>query len=445
MTRAQWTLPLTLVLLAPACKEPDPGVDTTTDDSTSAAASTGSGTTEPSDTTDGPTTGTPTTDEPTTAPTTDAPTTTTTDPTGTSTGDPTGTPCDALQISPIDESACEALASDYQPRVNMSKDDTWAACVVDSGVYAQVDAKVPGTVARVAQYETIADLLWRNGTPSKEDFTAARDAYITPEGLESRVVRRDDLHYPNIPENEWDPQVDADKQCTVEALWTKYPERCVGPSTLRPIIDDAFIAGQTGDGDPDVHAARIRAALDWFLVLSVYKEANTCATVKAADCDSGWAYYTGGQSIDAGLGIAATLRAASPNTHERIHDGILAVRCWRDLNQDGGMYPPLDQVDAKAQALFEQGWEQLDQALHRGLALLVREQLVAYTNATCENSELPAVWAYLQITGPALQREADERDAAGAAALKTLWAAQAPTVPELEAGLLAIDAIFPCP
>jgi len=437
MTRASWTLPLTLVLLAPACKEPDPSVDTT-DDSTGAADSTGPATT------DAPTSDA-TTDAPTTDGTTDTPTTDPTSTTGDPTGDPTGTPCDALQISPIDEGACEVLASDYQPRVNMSKDDTWAACVVDSGVYTQVDAKVPGSLARVTQYETIADLLWRNGTPSADDFTAARDAYITPEGLESRVARRDDLHYADIPMDEWDPQVDADKQCTVEALWTKYPERCIGPSTLRPTIDDAFIAGQTGEGDADVHAARIRAALDWFLVLSVYKEANTCATVKAPDCDSAWAYYTGGQSVDAGLGIAGALRLASQNTHERIHDGILAARCWRDLTQDNGMYPLLDQLDADARDLFAQGWEQLDQALHRGLALLVREQLVTYINATCDNTEMPAVWAYLKITGPALQREADERDAAGAAALKTLWASDAPTVPELEAGLPAIDAIFPCP
>jgi len=437
MTRVHWTLPLTLVLLAPACKEPDPSVDTTTDDSTSFADTTGGSATTDAPTTDAPTTDTPTTDTPTTDPTSGS--------TGDPTGDPTGTPCDALQISPIDEGACEVLASDYQPRVNKSKDDTWAACVVDAGVYKQVDAKVPGSIARLVQYETIADLLWRNGTPSKEDFTAARDAYITPEGLESRVVRREDLHSPEIPMNEWDPQVDSDKQCTIEALWIKYPERCIGPSTLRPLIDDAFIAGQTGEGDADIHAARIHAGLDWFMILSIYKEANTCVTVKAADCDSTWAYYTGGQSIDAGIGIAGTLRLASQNTHERIHDGILATRCWRDLNQDNGMYPLLGDVDAYAQDLFAQGWEQLDQALHRGFAVLVREQLVAYINATCDNTELPAVWAYLQINGPALQLEADARDAAGAAALKTLWASAAPSVPELEAGLLAIDAIFPCP
>ncbi len=443
MTRAYWKLPLSLVLLTPGCKEPDPSVDTTSDDTTTATDTTN----EP--TTDAPTTSTSTTNEPTTdTPTTNELTTDTTTVTATDvTGDPTGDPCDALLITPIDESACEVLASDYQPRVNMSKDDTWEACVVDGGVYKQVDAKVPGSAARVMAYEAIADLLWRGETPTKEDFTAARDAYITPEGLESRMVRREDMHYPGIPMNEWDPQVDSDKQCTVEALVKKYPDRCVGPALLSPLIDEAFAAGQTGEGDPDVHAARIHAVLDYFLYLSVYKEANTCVTVTGADCDSAWAYYNGGQSIDAGIGIAGTLREASQNTHERIHDGILAVRCWRDLNQVNGMYPLLDTLDDDAKALFAQGWEQLDQALHRGMALLVRQQLVRYLEGTCLDGEtkLPAVWAYLQVAGPALQLEADGRDAGQAAALKTLWAAETPTLAEAQAGLAAIDAIFPCP
>ena len=453
MKTTRWTLPFSLLVIASACKEADPGdptSDPTGDSSTgtSADAST-TGTPTSESTTDTPTTGEPTTDE---NPTTTAVDPTTGDPTGDpttdTTGDPTGDPCDALQISPIDEAACEALATDYQPRVNMSKDDMWAACVTDNGIYKQIDAKVPGSVARVVQYETAAKLLWRDGVvPTKEDFTAARDAYITPEGLESRLVRREDLHYPAIPMNEWDPQVDSDKQCTVEALWKKYPERCIGPSTMKPAIEAAFTAGQTEDGDPQIHAATIRAHLDWFMYLSVYKEAETCASVKAADCDSMWAYYNGGETIDKGIGIAAELRATSKNTHERIHDGILAVRCWRDHEQTMGMYPLLPMIDAEGKAEFERGFEQLDEALHRGFALLIRNQLVTYMEGSCGDNDayLPAVWQYLKITGPALQREADERDAGAAAALKTLWAAAEPTLPELEAGLAALDAIFPCP
>ena len=428
MTTTRWTLPFSLLLIASACKEGDPQV-TDTDPGTGSTSSPG--------TTGDATTDTPTTDTPTTDPTTD--------PTGETTGNPV---CDALQISPIDEGACEALASDYQPRVNMSKDDTWAACITDNGKYTQVDPGVPGSAARIVAYDEIAKLLWNDGvTPAKDDFTAARDQYIIPQGLESRVVRREDLHYPEIPMAEWDPQVESDKQCTVPGLPEKYPLRCVGPITMVPLIDDAFAAGQTGDGDPQIHAATIHATLDWFIYLSIYKEAETCLSVDPADCDSAWAYYTGAHTPDQGIGLSAQLRTHSDNTHQRIHDGLLAVRCWRDHEQMNGMYPLKPMIDKAGLDEFGLGWEQLDQALHRGFALLVRNQLVTYLEGTCGKNDayLPAVWQYLKIAGPVLQREADERDAGNAKALADLWASDAPTVEELEAGLAALDTIFPCP
>ena len=111
------------------------------------------------------------------------------------------------------------------------------------------------------------------------------------------------------------------------------------------------------------------------------------------------------------------------------------------------MYPLLSMVDAEGKAEFGLGWEQLDQALHRGFALLVRGQLVTYLEGSCGKNDayLPAVWQYLKIAGPVLQREADERDAGAAKALKDLWAATDPSVEALEAGLTALDTIFPCP
>lgn len=382
-------------------------------------------------------------------PTTDPTTGTTTDPTATgTTADPTGELCEGVEIPAIDEAACVPVATDYQPRTNMSMDDMWAPCIVDDGVYQQVEAKVPGSAARITQYETAAKLLWDGGVvPSKDDFTAARDAYITPEGLESRVVRREDLHYPPIPMSEWDPQVAGDKQCTVPGLPEKYPDRCVGPISMVPLIDAAFAAGQTGDGDPQVHAATIHAVLDWFLYLSIYKEAETCLSEDPADCDSAWAYYTGGSTPDKGIGLSEDFRNTSDNTHQRLYDGLLAVRCWRDHEQTMGTYPLKPMIDADGIAEFELAWEQLDQALHRGFALLIRNQLVTYMDGKCGKNDafLPAVWQYLTITGGVLQREADERDAGTAAALKTLWAATDPSIEQLEAGLAALDQIFPCP
>jgi hypothetical protein len=239
--------------------------------------------------------------------------------------------------------------------------------------------------------------------------------------------------------------VDADKQCTVEALAAAYPLRCVGPATMKPLIEEAFAAGQSGEGDARVHAAKIHAALDWFLWLSVYKEAETCGSAKAADCDSAWAYYTGGEAIDAPIGMGAEVNALSANAHERIHDGILATRCWRDIAQDMGNYPLLDELPADQQDLFEQGWEQLDQGLHRGYAVIVRDHMQQYIDAACSSAETNVLWAFLQVAGPVLDREAEERDAAAAADLTGLWSAESPAPEDVAKGIAALDAIFPCP
>lgn len=401
------TLPLTLVLLV-ACKADDPA-DTEADTGTAGQTSSDS-------------------DEPT-----------------------TGTPldCAGITVPPVDEAACKPLADDYQPRVNDSADDMWPACIADTLPYTQVDAKTPGSAARIDAYEAMAKLLWdAAAAPSPADFTAARDQYLIPEGLASRLVRREDLHYPPVPMAEWDPQVDGDKQCTVPALAAKYTDRCVGPDHIQPIVDAAFAAGQKGEGDARVHAATIHAALDWFLYLSVYKEAQTCTTENPADCDSAWAYYTGLEPMTSGKAFAREVLDASQTTHERIWDGIRAVRCWRDLNRDDmDGYPFIDTLDADSKKLFERGWEQLDQALHRGLAVVVRQRTQAYFQSACGEGDeyTPAAWAYLQIAGPALQREADERDATQAKVLAALWTSAAPTAQELADGVAALDAIFPCP
>lgn len=375
-------------------------------------------------------------------------TATATDTNGTDTASTTETTgpdltCEGEMVPGIDESSCAPLATDYQPRTNMSADDMWDACISDDGTYHLVSSS-PSTIARIVAYEEIANLLWRGGTPDAAAFTAARDQYVLAEGLESRLVRREDLHYPEIPMSDWDPQVDSDKQCTVEANVMKYADRCVGPAKMSPIVVDAFDKGQLGEGDADVHAARIHATLLWFFYASVYKEANTCATAASKDCDSAWAYYNGGEDLAGGIGLAAVVKGESAESHGRIWDGILAVRCWRELYADGGNYPLLPEIDAVGTALFEQGWEQLDQALHRGFALVVRGRLETMFDHQCNGGSTAADWAFLQIAGPALSREANERSAADAGTLDALWAKDAPTAEELVAGVVALDAIFPC-
>ncbi|MDC0718670.1 hypothetical protein [Nannocystis bainbridge] len=429
----------TALMALTACPADDPN---TTDSPTSDPTTDGTASTDGTATTDG-TDATSTTDEPTS--TTDTPTSTTDEPTSTTDpGTTTESACDGLDIPAIDESGCEPLATDYQPRTNNSADDEWPACVSDTGPYTLVD-NPPSTIARIVAYENIADLLWRKADPTPADFTAARSEYVLPEGLESRLVRREDLHFPPIPEAEWDPQVDADKQCTVEALATKYAERCVGPAAMKPLVDEAFAAGQAGEGDAKIHAARIHGGLLWFLYLSVYKEANTCATVAPKDCDSAWAYYTGGEAIDAPIGMAAEVDAISGNAHERIHDGILATRCWRDIAQDGGMYPLLETLPDDQQELFAQGWEQLDQGLHRGYAVIVRDHMQQYVDASCSSADTQAHWAFLQVAGPVLNREAQDRNPAEAGKLAALWTTDAPGPDEVTDAIFALDAIFPCP
>jgi hypothetical protein len=358
---------------------------------------------------------------------------------GTDTAAEGGAPCDPADDA-VDQSSCVPLDTDYLPLD--SDNDPYPACISDGGVYELV-ADPPSSIARVEAFETIADLLWRNGAPTAEDFTDARTAYDMEEGLGSRVERREDLHYPPIPEAEWDPGLDPDKQCSNTMLAEAYPDRCAGPAKLRPLVNQAFIDGQEGNGDPNVAAAKIEATLMWFFYISTYKEAYTC-TSKGKDCDSSWAYYTGGAQVDGDvIGLANFVRQHSPETHQRIFDGVLAVRCFRDLYPND-MYATYDDLPTEGQELFDQAWEQLDNALHRGYAIVVRQHLLAQDDEQCSEATA-ANWAFLQIAGPVLDREAQERDPDAAAELAAIWALEEPTTDDLEQGAALIDQIFPCP
>jgi hypothetical protein len=198
----------------------------------------------------------------------------------------------------------------------------------------------------------------------------------------------------------------------------------------------------SGDGDANVHAARIEATLMWFVYLSVYKEANTCLG-KDKDCDSSWAYYTSGTQVDgAVLGMAEFVERYSPTSHQRIFDGILAVRCWRDLYPIAD-YPTYDDVPADGQALFDTAWEQLDDALARGFAIVLRQHVLAQDDEQCAEAT-EANWAFVQIAGPALDREIRERDANAADELLGIYALEAPATEDLERVAELIDQVIPC-
>ncbi len=355
------------------------------------------------------------------------------------TGSEAGAPCDPAADA-VDESSCVPLASDYTPAT--PDDDPYGACVSDAGVYELI-ADPPGSIGRIEAYDEIAEILWRRAdAPSADDFTTARTIYEADQGLGSRVDRREDLHYPPIPEAEWDPGLDPDKQCANETNATNHPDRCVGPAKLRPLINGAFIDGMSGTGDPNTAAATIEAGFVWFAALSVYKEASTCLA-KAKDCDSAWAYYTGGAQVDGALlGFAALVEAYSPGTHQRIFDGILAVRCFRDLYPIE-TYATYDDLPEDGKQTFDDAWAQVDTALQRGLAVALRQHLLAQDDDQCSEASA-ANWAFVQILGGVIDREAQLRDPANADALSAILELDAPTSEDIEAAAVLLDGLIPC-
>lgn len=321
-----------------------------------------------------------------------------------------------------DVSACMPAPDDYRPRVNMSAADTWPACVSDSNAYSPINPSI-SSVARVAAFEQIADALWRDGgVPSAQAFVDARVIYAQDQGLDSRVQRREDIHYPAAP-----------MACSTAGVPEQYPDRCVGPAKLLPVLNDAFAKGAMGEA-PRVQAARIEAALLWFLYVSPLSEATSCAT-KPQDCDSAWAYATGGAPRDQTLGLSKYAGALGPETQQRIYDGTLAVRCWRNLDNETGTAMDLTMRD-RARG-------QLDRALLRGIAIVLRQRVaeLACTTGTVRDAR----WAFVQVLAPLIDRPARERDATRADALKAELSKAGPGEVDVPAALAALDGLFPCP
>jgi hypothetical protein len=318
-----------------------------------------------------------------------------------------------------DNASCTAAADDYTPRDQGSANDTWQACISDDNAYHRFDESI-SSIARIGAFERIADLLAFDGSraPTAQDFVDARLAYVEDQGLESRISRREDEHYPAAPSACRD--LTADEQA-------QYPDRCVGPVKIVPMLNDAFQQGATG-ADPVLHAARVEAALLWFLYVSAYKESTTCKDT-VADCDSGYAYYTGGEDRSGGLGLSRYVKARSPQAHDRIWDGILAVRCWRDLDNPTGT--------ASNTAMQELALAQLDRALLRGVALIVRQRL---DHITCT-----AAWETVRILGPVLDHAATALDAANAEVLREQVGKATADQVDVDAAQTALDTIFPCP
>jgi hypothetical protein len=335
-----------------------------------------------------------------------------------------GAPCPVPVEYTENLHGCAPLASDYRPREQRSAYDAWAPCISDDGEYHRIAADV-SSIARVAAFEQIGKLLFRFETPgvgpTHTDFVDARVLFEEDQGLGSRIARRFDPHYP----------APTSGKCEEAGVSLANPDYCVGPTKLQPLIVSAFADGALGNNRL-VNAKRIEAALLWFFYVSQIKEATTCTTT-AQDCDSSWAYFTGGGDLANPLGLAKRVQAMGPETYARTHDGELAVRCWRDLDQA---------VPATNLALRDSAILQLDRAALRGIALLVRREVAIVGCATgdFQTASLEA----LRVLIPLLDRAARERDPAAADVLAAEVAKPAASL-NVSAMLAAIDSTFRCP
>jgi len=327
--------------------------------------------------------------------------------------------CEGVPEAP--SPSCEPLASDYAP----GADDGWPACVSDDGQYHRVQPAI-SSIARVAAFEQLQALLFDpTRDPTPDELLQGRLLYQEDEGLDSRVVRRYDPHF-SVPDG---------TDCTVEGVPEQYPDYCVGPAQLGPMILGAFEQGITGRTAqaPRVHAARIEAALHWFFAVSTFKESLTC-TSTARDCDSAYAYYTGGEEARGGLGLAEEIAAVDPLAHDRAWDGILAVRCWRDL----------DSAEVATDlATRDLARIQLDRAVTDGVAAMVRDRLVRLCGSA--GPELAYHHVFAQTLGRMLDREARARSAEHADALREELSRARPADVDVARAVAAIDALFVCP
>ena len=321
----------------------------------------------------------------------------------------------------VDNPSCTVSATDFNPKD--VDNDGWDPCVSDDNTYHRFEPNI-SSIARVAAFESVVALLLKAKAPSPQDFFDARLAYSPGEGLFSRVTRREDEHYPPAAKKCRDMD-DAERQA--------HKDRCVGPTQIEPLVNAAFVDGISGK-NPWLNAARIESALLWFLYVSTYKEAITC-TDRKKDCDSSYAYYTGGDARAGGRGLARYVRAVSPRAHDRVWDGLLAVRCWREL--DGA-------VPAENLALRDRAMAQLDRGLLRGLAVIVMSRVKAAREASCPTARA-ALWESVRVLGNVLLREANERDATAAAALKRLLSGATASDADLNAVSTTLQKIFPCP
>jgi hypothetical protein len=327
-----------------------------------------------------------------------------------------------------DVSQCQPLSTDYQPRASMPSHATWPACISDDDIYHLVGMTSPDGAARARAWDMMGTLLWSNPyVPLPADFLAARDAYSVPTGIAFSVETRQDIHYPEIPNNTY-------TKCSEPGIPEMYPDRCVGPAKLAPLINDAFEKGIAGT-DPVVQTARLEAALVWLFYVTTLSELWACTFDALPACDGFWGHYCGGvQRGDHSSSMARYVYGVSPPTADRVFDGILAARCWRDID------PALPAIRTD---LYQLSLDQADRAELRGVALVLRERFGRLTCTT--GDEQRAQMEFVRVLGGFIDHAARTVDASKADALKAQWSAASAGQVDIQAAQSALDALFPCP
>ena len=319
---------------------------------------------------------------------------------------------------PPDASGCTADATDYAPG-----NGAYEPCISDRGHYVPIESTT-SSIGRVRAFEEIAALLFDpDGIPSTADFTRARQIYQEDEGLDSRVVRRYDPHF----------EVPAGTDCTAPDVPAAFPDHCVGPARLQPAALGALNAGIAGES-PQANAGRLEGTLLSFLYVSTFKESLTCTT-SPKDCDSAWAYYSGGEAARCGVGLSRYLAEVDPYAHDRAWDGALALRCWRDLD------PAEVAVDL---TLRDRARAQYDRALIDGVARLVQFR-ITQAGLSTDNGKKSFYWGSATTLGAILDHEMSARSPTDAAALREELAHESAADADLARAVEAIDAVFDCP
>lgn len=343
--------------------------------------------------------------------------------------DNNGSPCGAKYTE--DVSKCTPGKNDYQPRLMKPGSNGWPMCPkIDASPNKWVlkGTDQPPATARSIAFESMAKKLWDARKIDSNAFIAARDEYSVAEGLASRVGRRQDVSYPELPG-------DDKFACANAGVPAMFPDRCAGPAKLKPIIDDAFVKGINGEKQV-VQAARLEAALLWFFHLSMTSEVWTCSFDDITDCDAAAGYYTQTSARDMPAGLAKYVFAQGPETHNRIYDALLAERCWRDVDD---MLP----MNPMYKDLYTWSSAQLNKASLRGQALILRERIGRIGCLTGEAQE--AQIEFVKVLGGLLDHGAGLLDAQTAATLKTYTSAPKTDASSITAAQAAIDKIFSCP